>query len=185
MVRGADICLVLLDATEQVHTQDVKIAEKAWEAGTGVIIIVNKWDLVSKDHNTSKRFEAELQEKAHFLRWTPVIFASALSGQRVRKCLDILQEVEMERSRRIQTSEVNELMERIVGRQPPPHSRGRAVNLKYCTQISVAPPTFLVFSNLPKAIPEHYVRYIHNSFRNHWGFMGSPIRIRFKAGEGK
>ena len=98
----------------------------------------------------------------------------------LRGCL----EVERARGRRISTSEVNGVIAKIVRHQPPPHSRGRAVNLKYATQISVTPPTFLIFSNLPKAIPDHYIRYIHNSFRDHWGFIGSPIRIRFKTGDG-
>ena len=184
IVREADICLVLVDATEPIHIQDIKIAEKAWESGAGVIMIVNKWDLVQKDHNTSIEFETEMRNKATFLQWVPTVFTSALSGMRVRKCLDMLLEVQEERDRRIKTSEVNATMEKIVGRQPPPHSRGRAVKIKYATQISVKPPTFLVFSNFPKAIPEHYIRYIHNNFRAQWGFIGSPIRMRFKTGDG-
>ena len=103
---------------------------------------------------------------------------------RVRKCLDMLLEVQGQRNRRIKTSEVNATMEKLVRRQPPPHSRGRAVKIKYTTQISVKPPTFLVFSNFPKALPEHYIRYIHNNFRAQWGFIGSPIRMRFKTGDG-
>ena len=184
IVREADICIVLVDGTEPVHVQDIKIAEKAWDAGAGVIMVVNKWDLVEKDHSTAIAVESSLHSKANFLQWAPTVFTSALSGQRVRKCLDVLLRVQDERHRRIKTSEVNSLMEKIVGRQPPPHSRGRAVKIKYSTQISVAPPTFLVFSNLPKAIPEHYIRYIHNCFRTEWGFNGSPIRMRFKAGDG-
>ncbi|MCH2452836.1 MAG: ribosome biogenesis GTPase Der [Gemmatimonadetes bacterium] len=184
IVREADICLVLVDATEPIHIQDIKIAEKAWESGAGVIMIVNKWDLVQKDHNTSIEFETEMHNKATFLQWVPTVFTSALSGMRVRKCLDMLLEVQEERDRRVKTSEVNATMEKIVGRQPPPHSRGRAVKIKYATQISVKPPTFLVFSNFPKAIPEHYIRYIHNNFRAQWGFIGSPIRMRFKTGDG-
>ncbi|MDE0807176.1 MAG: ribosome biogenesis GTPase Der [Longimicrobiales bacterium] len=185
VVREVGVCLVLMDATEPVHIQDIKIAEKAWEAGAGVVVVVNKWDLVDKDHNTSLKFETELRNKAPFLKWAPIIFTSALSGQRIRKCLEIVLEVEEARLRRIQTSEVNDVITAIVRHQPPPHCRGRAVNLKYATQISVAPPTFLIFSNLPKAIPDHYIRYIQNSFRDHWGFTGSPIRIRFKSGDGE
>jgi GTP-binding protein len=185
VVREVDVCLVLMDATEPVHVQDVKIAEKAWTAGAGIVLVVNKWDLVEKDQNTSSKFETDLRNRAPFLQWAPVIFTSALSGQRVRKCLESVLEVERARCRRIPTSEVNSVMKKIVGRQPPPHSRGRAVNLKYATQISVTPPTFLIFSNLPKAIPDHYIRYIHNSFRNQWGFIGSPIRIRLKTGDGE
>lgn len=180
VVRDADVCLVLVDATEPIHVQDLRVAEQAWEAGAGVIIVANKWDLVEKDHQTAPQFEKALKLRAPFLRWVPVVFTSALSGQRVRKCLDQILEVWEERHRRIPTAEVNEALEALLRHQPPPHSRGRQVKLRYATQVSVAPPTFIVFSNLPKALPEHYIRYVHNSFRGRWGFVGTPIRIRFR-----
>ena len=180
VVREADICLVLVDATEPIHVQDLKIIEQAWEVGAGVIIIVNKWDLIDKDHQTALKFERELKDRAPFLKWIPTIFTSAISGQRVRKCLDMILEIQKERNRRITTSEVNEALERILLHQPPPHSRGRRVKIKYGTQVSVAPPTFIFFTNLPKALPDHYIRYVHNNLRDRWGFIGTPIRIRFK-----
>jgi len=180
VVREADICLVLVDATEPIHVQDLKIIEQAWEAGAGVIIIVNKWDLIDKDHQTALKFEKDLKDRAPFLKWIPTIFTSAISGQRVRKCLDMILEIQKERNRRITTSEVNEALERILLHQPPPHSRGRRVKIRYGTQVSVAPPTFIFFTNLPKALPDHYIRYVHNNLRDRWGFIGTPIRIRFK-----
>ena len=180
VVREADVCLVLVDATEPIHVQDLKIIEQAWEAGAGLIIIVNKWDLIDKDHQTALEFEKELKDRAPFLKWIPTIFTSAISGQRVRKCLDMILEIQKERNRRITTSEVNEALERILLHQPPPHSRGRRVKIKYGTQVSVAPPTFIFFTNLPKALPDHYIRYVHNNLRDRWGFIGTPIRIRFK-----
>ncbi|MEE2669162.1 MAG: ribosome biogenesis GTPase Der [Gemmatimonadota bacterium] len=180
VVRDADVCLVLVDATEPIHVQDLKVAEQAWEAGAGVILVANKWDLVQKDHRTAIQFEKDLQQRAPFLKWIPVMFTSALSGQRVRKCLDQVLEVQKIRHQRVSTAKFNQALESLIRRQPPPHSRGRRVKLRYGTQVSVAPPTFIIFSNLSKALPEHYIRYVHNSLRDRWGFVGSPIRIRFR-----
>jgi GTPase len=181
IVSGADVCLVLVDATEDVHHQDLRIVEQAWEAGAAVVIVANKWDLVGKDHMTAPRFEKALQDRVPDMRWVPMIFTSALSGQRIRKALDLILEVHAERRRRVPTHEVNEVLEGLVRRQRPPHSRGRRVNLRYATQADIEPPTFVIFSNLPKEVPAHYIRYIHNTFRGHWGFRGSPIRIRLRT----
>jgi GTP-binding protein len=185
VVQQADVCLVMVDATEELSSQDLKVVEQAWEAGTGIILMVNKWDLVEKNTHTAPAREKEIRQKATFLQWVPILFTSALTGQRVRKALDLVLQVQEERHRRIETHEVNEALEEIVRHQPPPHSRGRQVKLRYGTQVSVAPPTFLVFSNLPKEIPSHYIRYMHNSLRKRWGFSGTPIRIRFRKTQGK
>jgi len=184
VVQDADVCLVLIDATEELASQDLKIAEQAWEAGAGVVLVVNKWDLVEKDTDTAPVREKAMRRKAPFLQWVPILFSSALSGLRIRKTLDLILEIQDERHRRIETHEVNEALERLVRHQPPPHSRGRQVKLRYGTQVSVAPPTFVIFSNLPKEIPAHYIRYVHNSFRRRWSFMGTPLRIRFKKSQG-
>jgi GTPase len=180
VVQEADVCLVLVDGTEPLHVQDLRVAEQAWDAGAGVILAVNKWDLVEKETQTAPNLEKEMRKRAPFLQWMPILFLSALTGQRVRKTLDLVLEVQAQRQRRIETHEVNEALSEIVGRQPPPHSRGRAVKIRYGTQVAVAPPTFVLFSNLPKEIPEHYIRYIHNGFRERWGFSGTPIRIRLR-----
>ena len=180
VVREADVCLVLVDATEPIHVQDLKVVERAWEAGAGVILVANKWDLVEKDHMTAAKFEKDLRLRAPFLKWVPVIFTSALSGQRVRKSLDQILEVQDVRHERIPTAAVNQALEALLRHQPPPHSRGRRVTVRYGTQVSTAPPTFVFFANLPKALPEHYIRYVHNSLRERWGFVGSPVRIRFR-----
>jgi GTP-binding protein len=177
VVREADVCLVLVDATEGITVQDLRVVEQAWEAGAGAIVVPNKWDLVEKDERTAGEFVKAATERAPFLKWVPFLFASALTGQRVRKALDLVLEVQAERHRRIETHEVNDALRELVGRQPPPHSRGRPVKLRYATQVGVAPPTFVVFGNLPKEVPDHYIRYMHNGFRERWGFMGSPIRI--------
>lgn len=184
VIFSSQVCVLLVDASEEdLHAQDVKIAEKAWEAGRGLILIANKWDLVAKDTMTAPDWERKVRERIPFLQWVPIIFTSALTGQRVRRCLDTILEVNDERSRRIDTHEVNEVLENLVRRQPPPHHRGRAVKVKYATQASVQPPVFALFANFPKAIPAHYIRYLHNGFRNAWSFMGTPIRLRLRSGK--
>ena len=139
--------------------------------------MVNKWDLVEKDQATADQMVKAMRERAPFLQWVPFLFASALTGQRIRKTLDLVLEVEEQRQRRIDTAEVNEVLQRLVGRQPPPHSRGRAVKIRYGTQVGVAPPTFVLFCNLPKEVPAHYLRYIENGFRDAWTFSGTPVRV--------
>ncbi len=183
VVRRADVCLLVVDAADGFHVQDVKIAESAWEAGCGLIVIANKWDLVERDTNSAAAFERAARQKAPFLNWVPFVFTSALTGQRARKPLDLALQVADERHRRIPTAEVNRVLEKLYQRQPPPHHRGRPVRLKYATQADVAPPAFVVFSNYPKAVPDHYIRYMHNVFRAEWRFEGVPIRIRFRASD--
>lgn len=184
VVYSADVCVVLVDASEEdLHAQDVRIAQAAWEAGRGVVLVANKWDLVEKETSTAADWEKRVRARIPFLQWVPILFTSALTGQRVRKCLDLIVAVQEERGRRIETHEVNEVLEKLARRQPPPHHRGRRVKLKYATQVSVRPPTFAVFSNFPKAIPDHYIRYLHNGFREAWTFMGTPIRIRLRSGK--
>jgi GTPase len=180
VVREADVCLVLVDATEGISVQDLRVVEQAWDAGAGVILVPNKWDLVEKDEQTAGAFVKKASDRAPFLRGVPFLFISALTGQRVRKALDLVLDVQAERHRRIETHEVNECLRELVGRQPPPHSRGRPVKLRYATQVGVAPPTFVVFGNLPKEVPDHYIRYIYNGFRERWGFTGTPIRIHLR-----
>ncbi len=180
-VTRADVCLLLVDGTEPVHVQDLKIAEKAWKAGCGLVVVVNKWDLVEKETGTAPEFERFLRQRAPSLRWAPVIFTSALTGQRVHKTLERLLEVAEERARRVPTAEVNEVLRDLAERQPPPHYRGRPVRLLYGTQSGVNPPTFVIFVNQRKGITENYRRYLYNGFRSRWGFLGSPLRLKFRS----
>lgn len=181
-IDRADICILLLDATEgEVHIQDLRIAEKAWKAGASLIIVANKWDLVEKETGTAEKFEKSLKERAPQFRWVPMLFTSALTGQRVQRVLDLVLQVAEERGKRIPTRQVVEVVKELAIRQPPPHYRGEHVKLMYATQAETAPPTFVIFTNRPKALPESYLRYISNGFRDAWGFMGSPIRIRLKS----
>ena len=181
VLQEADVALVLVDASEPLHVQDLKVAEMAWEAGTGMVLVVNKWDLVEKDTQTAPHFEKHARARAPFLKWVPFLFSSAKTGQRVHKALDLVLQVQEQRARRIETHEVNATLEELMRWQPPPHSRGRPVKLRYGTQVGVEPPTFLLFANLPRDVPDHYIRYVMNSFRERWGFVGSPIRIQLRA----
>ncbi len=183
VVHEADVCVVVVDASaEELHAQDIRVLRSAWDAGKGVILLANKWDLVEKDTMTVPEWEKRVRERIPFLQWVPMVFVSALTGQRVRKVLDLILEVDAQRRRRIETHEVNEVLEALLRRQPPPLHRGRRVRVKYGTQVAVAPPTFALFTNFPKALPEHYIRYLHNGFREAWTFMGTPLRIRLRSG---
>ncbi len=181
VVRDADVCLVLVDSADGIHQQDLKILENAWEAGCGVVLALNKWDLVDKEDFPASTVERDLRNLSPLLRWVPITFISALTGQRVRRTLDLILQVAAERERRIPTHEVNEVLEELFRRQPPPHSRGRSVKLRYGTQADTSPPTFVLFSNLPAEIPDHYIRYLHNGFRRAWTFLGVPLRIRVRS----
>ena len=183
-IDRADICLLMIDATEGLHNQDLKIATLAWDAGRGMIILVNKWDLKEKDDKTSAKFQKECIEKAPYLKFVPFLFTSAITGQRVTKVLDVILEVEAERSKRISTSEVNDALAELLARRQPPQAAGREIKLNYATQVETSPPAIAVFGNHPDLVQEHYVRYLHNGFREKWGFHGNPLRIllRRKAG---
>jgi GTP-binding protein len=176
-IERATICVLVIDATEGLHNQDLKIATLAWEAGRGLIIAVNKWDLFEKDDKSAARFEREAQEKAPYLRFVPFLFISAKTGQRVQRLMDLIIEVDRERQKRIATSEVNTVLEGLVARRQPPQGGGREVKMNYATQVETAPPMIAVFGNAPDLVQEHYVRYLHNGFREAWGFTGNPLRV--------
>ena len=184
-IERADICILLVDATEgEIQNQDLKIAALAWESGRGLIVVVNKWDIADKDDKAAAKYEKAAGEKAPFLKFVPFLFTSALTGQRVTRVLETLQQVEEERAKRIGTSEVNAKLGELVARRQPPQAAGREIKLNYATQVETAPPTIAVFGNAPDLVEEHYVRYLHNGFRSFWGFTGNPLRIvlRRKAG---
>jgi GTP-binding protein len=180
-IDRADICILVIDATEGLHNQDLKIANLAWETGRGLIVVVNKWDLKEKDDKTAAKFQKECAEKAPFLGFVPFVYTSARTGQRVTKVLEALVTVDAERQKRISTSQVNSRLEELLARRQPPQAAGREVKLLYATQVETAPPTFAVFGNAPDLVAEHYVRYLHNGFRESWGFTGNPLRILLRA----
>jgi GTP-binding protein len=181
-IERAQICVLMLDASVGLENQDLKIATLAWDHGCGLIVVVNKWDL--KEEKTDKstaKFQKEAGEKAPYLKFVPFLFTSALTGQRVSKVLDLVLQVDAERKKRITTAQVNTTLGELTARLQPPQAAGREVKLLYATQVEVEPPTIAVFGNHPDLVPEHYVRYLHNGFREAWGFSGSPLRILLRS----
>ena len=177
-LHRADVCLLVVDAEAGMHNQDLRIATEAWEEGCGLIIVVNKWDLIAeKEANTAERGREVLVEKAPFLENVPFVYVSALTGQRVRKVLDLVIEVAEARTQRVPTAEVNRVLQELLARSAPPQKEGEEVKLLYATQISVRPPSIAVVSNRPEAVPESYQRYLVRGFRDAWGFTGAPVRL--------
>jgi len=184
-IERANLCILLVDATEgEIHNQDLSIAHLAWEAGRGLIVVVNKWDLVEKDDKATHKFEKKAHEKAPFLKHVPFLFTSALTGQRVSKILDLIQVVDEQSKTRITTSQVNERLAELLARRQPNQAAGREVKLNYATQVSVAPPTIAFFGNHPELVEEHYVRFLHNGFRETYPFTGNPLRILMRRKSG-
>jgi len=181
-IERAQICILMLDASVGLENQDLKIATLAWDQGCGLIVVVNKWDIKEdKTEKSTAKFQKEAGEKAPFLKFVPFLFTSALTGQRVSKVLDLVLQVDAERKKRISTAQVNTTLGELTARLQPPQAAGREVKLLYATQVEVEPPTIAVFGNHPDLVPEHYVRYLHNGFREAWGFSGSPLRILLRS----
>jgi GTP-binding protein len=180
-IERADVCVLVVDAQDGMHVQDLKIANDAWERGAAIIVAVNKWDLIEeKETNTAAQGQREVEQRAPFLQFIPFLYLSAKTGQRVPKLLDLILEVSEQRAKRVPTSEVNRVLETLVDRQQPPQPVGASVRLLYASQIGTAPPRFAIVSNRPDAIPESYTRYLLNGFREAWQFTGSPVNLKFR-----
>ena len=180
-IERADVCVLVVDAKDGMHVQDLRIIGDAWERGAGVIVAVNKWDLIEeKDSNTAIRGEQELAARAPFLNFIPFLYISAKTGQRVTKLFELILTVADERRKRVPTAEVNRVLETLVSRQQPPQPVGESVRLFYASQIGTAPPRFAIVANRPDAIPESYARYLVNGFREAWAFTGAPVNVKFR-----
>lgn len=173
-----DVAVLLIDATLGVPTdQDQKIASLAHERGKALVVVVNKWDAIEKDHKTAKEFKDTLFDKLRFCKYAPVLFVSALTGKRCQSIFSKVVEVLESTRRRVTTSELNKILEKAFRKNPPPVHRGVAIKLFFATQIEVAPPTFLLFVNYPRSISGAYQRYVRNTIRDAFGFDGTDIRI--------
>jgi len=181
-VERADVCVLVVDAALGLHAQDLRIATAAWERGRALILAINKWDLIEeKDSLTARRGEEIVTEKAPFLKFVPFLYVSAVTGQRVHQLLDLILQVGEERAKRVQTAEVNKVLEDLIARNGPPQKQGEEVKLLYASQIGTSPPTIAIVSNRPLDVPEAYQRYLTNGFRAAWGFSGSPLRLKFTS----
>lgn len=176
-IERADVCLLLIDATEGVSDQDTKIAGEAHESGKGVIIVINKWDALEKDNGTLERYKKEVYEKLAYLSYAPIIFISAKTGQRINKLFEMINMVASQNAIRIPTATLNQIINEAVAVRQPPTDRGRRLKILYATQASTKPPTFVVFVNVKKLFHFSYQRYLMNQIRNEFGLIGTPIRF--------
>jgi GTP-binding protein len=179
-IENADICLLMIDATRGLEAQDLNIISLIQKNNKGMIILVNKWDLIEKESNTAAAFEREIRSKTAPFTDYPVLFISATNKQRIHKILELVELVNNNRKRKIPTSELNEVMQEIVRINPPPTVRGKYIKIKYATQLPVYTPSFAFFCNLPNDIKESYKRYIENRLREKYDFSGVPVRIFFR-----
>lgn len=177
-IDNAHVCILVIDATEGVTDQDTKIAGEAHEAGKGVIILVNKWDTVEKENGTLEAYKRDVYTKLAYMTYAPIIFVSALTGQRVDKIFPLINSVNEQNARRITTGMLNDVMNEAVTMVQPPSDKGRRLKIYYATQVSTRPPTFAVFCNSAKLFHFSYQRYIENQIRKNFGGLeGTPVRI--------
>lgn len=179
-IENSDVCLLMLDAQDGIEAQDLSIFSLIIKNNKGVVVIVNKWDLVEKETKTHIAFEKHIRSKLAPFNDVPIIFTSVLTKQRILKTIDIAREVFEKRSQKIQTARLNELMLPIIENQPPPALKGKYIRVKYITQLPMHYPAFVFFCNLPQYVKEPYKRFIENKLRENFNFTGVPITIYFR-----
>jgi GTPase len=179
-IENSDICLLLIDATRGIEAQDLNIMSLIQKNNKGMIVLVNKWDLIEKTNNTTNVFEEAIREKTAPFTDYPILFISAINKQRIHKVLELVERVNENRNRKISTSELNEVMLQIVKNNPPPALKGKYVKIKFVTQLPIYTPAFAFFCNLPQYVKDPYKRYIENRMRERFDFTGVPIRIFFR-----
>ncbi len=180
-IDRADVVLVVIDAEQGLTEQDSRIAGYAAEAGRGCVIVVNKWDALHKDNATVGRFVDQIRTQLKHLSYAPILFVSALSGQRTGKIMTTVDEVMAQYTRRVSTSDLNRAFKEAVAAHHHPLYQGRRVKFYYTTQVGTKPPTFAIFTNCPDGIEESYERFLANSLRESFGFSGTPLRFLFRG----
>lgn len=176
-IDRANVCLLIIDALEGVTEQDEKIAGLAHEAGKGIIIVINKWDLVQKDNHTLEAYKKEVYQKLAYLAYAPILFISAETGQRVNKLFEIINQVDEQNALRIPTGLLNDMLAQAVAITQPPSDKGKRLKIYYMTQVKTRPPTFVVFVNNKDIMHFSYTRYLENHLRKQFGFVGTPIQM--------
>lgn len=179
-IENSDICLLMIDATRGIEAQDLNIVSLIHKNNKGMIILVNKWDLIKKENNTAHLFEKEIKSNTAPFTDFPVLFISATNKQRIHKILDTVGQVNENRNRKIPTSELNDILLEMVRNNPPPALKGKHIKIKYVTQLPVYTPAFAFFCNLPQYVKEPYKRYLENRMREKFDFSGVPVRIFFR-----
>lgn len=176
-IEDSDVCMLLIDATRGMEAQDLNIFHLIERNRKGVVILVNKWDLIEKDNKTTLVFEKELREKIAPFRDVDIIFTSALTKQRLLKALEAAIQVYESRTQKLKTSELNRVMLEAIENYPPPMVKGKSVKIKYVTQLPTHAPSFAFYCNLPQYVKESYKRFLENKIRENWKFTGVPIQI--------
>jgi ribosome-associated GTPase engA len=181
-IDRAGVVLMVINAAEGILEQDTKIAGYVHESGKGVIIVVNKWDIFpDKNDKSTLRFTDELRDKLGFLQYAPILYTSALTGQRVERVTELVKYVAEQQSMRIKTSVLNELIRDAVSVNPPPTKKGKQLKILFVTQVSIIPPTFIIFVNDPELMHFSYLRFLENRLRESFGFEGTPLRLIVRA----
>lgn len=176
-IERSDVCLMMIDAEEGVTDQDAKIAGEAHEAGKGVIIVVNKWDLVEKETGTLENYKKEIYARLKYLSYAPILFISAKTGQRVNKLFELINSAYEQNTRRIPTATLNQVINEAIALVQPPSDKGKRLKILYGTQCATRPPTFIIFVNDKDLFHFSYERYLVNQLRKEFGFEGTPVRI--------
>lgn len=179
-IRSCDVAVLLLDATVGLEAQDINVLKEAEILKKGLVIVVNKWDLIEKETNTARDTERAIRERLKTLDYVPILFVSALTGKRAHRVLDVCLEIMRNAAHRVPTSELNQTVQQSIGRYHPPTWRGRYVQIKYVTQVGVSPPLFAFFCNHPQGVGTAYARYLENQLRKAYGFAGVPITLAFR-----
>lgn len=179
-IEHADVVIIMVDATQGWESQDMNIFGLAQKNRKGIVILVNKWDLVEKETNTMRDFEAKIKERIGQFTDIPVLFVSALNRQRILKAVDTAMQVYQDRAKKIRTSKLNEVMLPVFENTPPPAIKGKYVKIKYCVQLPTPSPQFVFFCNLPQYVKEPYKRFTENQLRKHFGFTGVPVEVYFR-----
>ncbi len=179
-IERADVCLIMIDANEGITSQDEHIAGLAHNAGKASIIVVNKWDLISKDNDTVNEFTKKIQTALSYMTYAPIIFISAKTGQRVDKLFELINNCYSKASLRVTTGLLNDLLSDITARVQPPSNKGRRLKIYYMTQTGIRPPNFVLFCNSVELFHFSYQRYIENCIRKAFGYEGTPIKMVIK-----
>jgi GTP-binding protein len=179
-IESVDVVALVVDATRGLEAQDINLFSLAQKNGKGIVIIINKWDLIEKDTHTTKNYEALVKEKIAPFVDVPVLFVSALTKQRVLKALTVMTGVYSSINKKISTSKLNDFLLPIVEKTPPPSTKGKYIKIKYITQLPTNCPSFAFFCNLPQYIPESYKRFLENKLRANFDFSGVPLRLYFR-----
>jgi GTP-binding protein len=176
-LEKADVCLLLIDATQGMESQDLNIIKLIQKNKKGLVVLVNKWDLIEKQTNTSKEYVETIKQKIAPFVDVPIIFTSVINKQRIHKVLEEAKIVYENRKRRISTAKLNEIMQEVIAAYPPPSVKGKFVKIKYITQLNTYYPSFAFFCNLPQYVKDPYKRYLENKLRENFDFTGTPIQI--------